>query len=101
MCEPARHDHGVDAPEGGIAVPQDVGVAAQEPDRLEGVELAVGTGELDDADARRHQADAPAVSVMVASSITGLVRKRRHRSSTSVRAVASSAASRSKRIALP
>src|SRR4029078_6882002 len=68
---------------------------------LDDVVLAVGAGEDDDADAGRHPTPAPSRSVTVVSSITGLARKRWHRSSTADRAVASSGASMVNLIALP
>src|SRR5690606_22694609 len=76
------------------------------------VHLAVGAGEGDDRDVHRHAHTAPdtaaapeaastAEIVAVESSITGLDRKRWHRSSTRAAAVAWSAASTRNRIDLP
>ena len=56
--EPAGDDHRVDAADGGVAVPEELGLAAERRDRLDDVELAVRAGEEDDADAWRHQAAA-------------------------------------------
>ena len=58
MGEPARHDDRIDAGHAGVAVPEELGVATEVADRLDGVLLAVRAGEEDDADPRGHQADA-------------------------------------------
>src|SRR5262249_27661472 len=106
----------------GVGVPQQPALAPGRPHRLDHVHLAVRPREHDHAD---HGAHAPSVGVSaagsgaragdraagssqlvpvivtVASSMTGLVRKRAPMSSTSDRADASSPASMVKRNALP
>ena len=56
MGEPAGDDDGVDTVTVGIAVPEDLGVAAERADGLDDIELAVGAGEQDDADTGGHHA---------------------------------------------
>ncbi len=54
MREPAGHDHRVDVVHRAVAVPEQLRLAPELLDRPGDVELAVGAGEDDDADARAH-----------------------------------------------
>ena len=100
MGEPAGQDDGVDSGELTVAVPQQLGVAPELPERFDGVELAVGSGEDDDADAGAHPETSSSMRTSL-SSMTGFVRKRATTSSTSARAAASDSASIVKRMLLP
>ena len=82
--EAAGDDHRVDIADRAVAVPQQSGLAAEVGDGLDHVLLAVRTREEDDADFGAHETRASMRTT--ASSITGLVRKREHISSTSRRA---------------
>ena len=99
MGEPAGDDDRVDAVEVIPVVEDDLSLCAERADRFDDVHLAVGAGEGDDRDLHRHDHTAPdtaaapeaastAEIVAVESSITGLERKRWHRSSTRADAVA-------------
>src|SRR5690606_28739757 len=99
--EAPGEDDGVHLVEVAVGVPDELGLAAEVPDGLDDVELAVGPREGDDADPRRHQTTSTAERVTSAASITGLIRNRWQTSSTSARAAASSAASSVNRIDLP
>src|SRR5438270_6062028 len=91
--EASGKDHGVGVADGVVAVPHQSGLTAGRADGLDHVVLAVGAGEDDHANSHSI--------VTLAASITGLVRKRWHRSSTRDRAVSTSGASTVNRMALP
>ena len=72
MRETAGHDDRVDTLGRVVAVPEQLGRAAELLDRVLDVELAVGAREEDDADARGHE------MTTSYASITGLARRRSH-----------------------
>ena len=53
--ESAGHDHRVDAPQVGVAVPQRHRLGAGQPCGAGGVDVVEGAGEGDDADSRGHR----------------------------------------------
>src|SRR5262249_57164861 len=82
VLEPAGDDDGVNAAELGVCVPQRLRRPAESTDGPGDVELAVRTGEDDDADARAHVAAAGSPSSIADASITGVASSRGHISST-------------------
>ncbi|HEY6414871.1 MAG TPA: hypothetical protein VIX41_01495, partial [Acidimicrobiales bacterium] len=78
MGEPPGQHDGVYVAERRVAVPQQLGLTPEAAHGLDHVELAVRPREDDDPDARCHQLGPPGSTVTVASSMTGLVRKRLH-----------------------
>ncbi len=90
MGESTGEDDRIEPGKRGVAVPHDLGVPSGEFEPVEGVELTVRTGELDDGDPSGHVASTVVSRVMVYSSITGLARSFRHISSTSASAAAAS-----------
>ena len=71
MGEPARDDDGVDAGDGGVAVPQQASLGPQGGDGLDHVELAVGPRELDDADDGAHRRPVRSGPVHRSSAVAG------------------------------
>ncbi len=59
MGEPTRHDHRIDAAQISVVMPEDLGLATERRDRLDAVELAVGSGEEEDADSGGHVVSPP------------------------------------------
>src|ERR1700728_2346908 len=98
MRKSARQYHGIKSSQGVVTVPDDRRVRAEAVESFDDVLLAVGPRELPHPDPHGHGAGS---NVTAESSITGLVSRRRHSWSTSVRADSSSAASSTKRNALP
>ena len=82
MGKTTREDERVHVAHRLVAVPDHLGLGSQAAERLEHVELAVGAREQDDADAGDMTAASARTSTW-ASSMTGLVRNRAQRSSTS------------------